>query len=176
MLTKGTFISEKIANEEADPKYLLCLRTSQNNSLEIGFSLLDSSTNQISLGYINDDENYTSFKTMLFQVKPIEILFDSSNINSVLLKNFKKNSLFSAVLSVLTNKENKWHSGIVINHLEKFYGEESKKWPIVINDLFNDYNKKELILSSLAGLYSYLEKALIFENIGNFFIFLSYKI
>jgi len=42
---------------------------------EFSIVLLESSTNQIFLSYVNDDLRYSNFKKLLAETKPIEIIF-----------------------------------------------------------------------------------------------------
>jgi DNA mismatch repair protein MSH6 len=158
VMTKGTYSSIN----DPEPKYLLSLRVGFDN--QIGICILESTTNYITIGNIKDDEHLTKFKTLICQIRPNEIVFDPENIPSVILK-ILTNGYFPPVQSPLPNKQNKWHSGVAYNHLEKLYGEYNKgKWPENLKWFFEEREARDVVFSALGGLFSYLEQVLILDK------------
>lgn len=161
IMTKGTYVSGNETHVES--KYLLTVRQGLNN--EIGFCAVESMNNFITIGHVFDDENYTHFKTLLCQIKPTEIVYDPENVNKVLLK-LLKSGLLVPVLSPLVNKENKWHSAVSYNHLEKIHGFYDKnKWPTNLSYFYENKAIRDLVFSALSGCLSYLEQVLILDKV-----------
>ena len=44
--------------------------------------LLENGNNLITMAFLEDDEHYTKFKTLLSQVKPLEVVFDPEFVNA----------------------------------------------------------------------------------------------
>ena len=78
---------------------------------------MDSSTYQITIGFFTDDEHWTNLKTMLCQIRPVEILVDPNNIKTDLLKILKSGYLVP-VISYVSNKNSQWHEGEAYNLLD----------------------------------------------------------
>lgn len=62
-------------------------------------------TNLIMVGLCSTIED---FKTMLFQTRPVELLYDSDNLPFAIVELMKQNWL-NMVLTKLPNKDNVWH-------------------------------------------------------------------
>lgn len=73
VLTKGTMVSFADENQYL-PNYLVAV--SKRNNL-IAYSLLEMGTNLIMVGLC---QNIEEFKTMLFQTRPVELLYDPDNL------------------------------------------------------------------------------------------------
>lgn len=101
VLTKGTIVS--FENEDQYlPNYLIAV--SKHNDL-IGYSLLEVGVNLIMVGY---SKNLEDFKTVLFQTRPVELLYDPDNLPLEIVEIMKQNWL-QMVLTRLPNKDNIWH-------------------------------------------------------------------
>lgn len=59
-MSKGTYINSDEANYE--PRFLLAIR-SKGSTIAVTF--LEIATNLMNIGIFNDDENYTTFKTLV---------------------------------------------------------------------------------------------------------------
>ena len=163
IMTKGTYVSKSTETTTIESKYLLSIRLGFDN--DIGFCALESMSNYITLGHIADDVNYTKLKTLLCQIKPIEIVYDAENINKILLK-IMKACVLTPVLSPLSNKQNKWHSGVAYNNLEKIYGfYDQNKWPSNLKYFYDNKHIRDIVFSTLGGCFSYLEQVLILEKV-----------
>lgn len=101
LLTKGTIVSFVDENQYL-PNYLIAV--SKHDNL-IAYSLLEMGTNLIMVGL---SENIEEFKTVLFQTRPVELLYDPDNLPLEIVE-LMKVSWLNMVLSRLGNKDNAWH-------------------------------------------------------------------
>lgn len=87
VLTKGTFIDSKTRGEDAyEPRYVLALKRSGNI---LGVTFFDVSTLKFFIGQFLDDEVFSSFRTLICQIRPIEVLHEREMVNSDLIKMLK---------------------------------------------------------------------------------------
>ena len=70
MVTKGTFTNKKLG-QSYEPKYILTYRKFQNI---IGVTFFDVTTLKISVGQFEDDEHLQKFRTLICQIRPVEII------------------------------------------------------------------------------------------------------
>jgi DNA mismatch repair protein MSH6 len=89
-------------------------------------------TNVITLGFINDDDKLSMFKTMLCQIKPVEVVIDPENVSTEIVKVLKSGYIVP-IVSQVGNKLNRWHKGVAYNHVEHVHGAVTEgKWPRVL--------------------------------------------
>ncbi|EAR96989.1 MutS domain III protein (macronuclear) [Tetrahymena thermophila SB210] len=161
VMTKGTYDQ----NNETDyqPRYLMSLRNFQT---KFGIIIVESSTNVITVAYLNDDIHFTQFKTLLCQVKPQEIVYDPDNMTHD-IKKIIQSGYLAPQLSPLQNKNDNWNKGMAYNHLDKTHGDVLEgKWPKLLNNLYNtEETKRDLIFESMAGLFNYLKSILILDQV-----------
>jgi DNA mismatch repair ATPase MutS len=96
VVSKGTIVSF-MDDKQYLPNYLIAV--SKHNEL-IGYSLLEMGTNLIMVGLSN---NLEDFKTMLFQTRPVELLYDPDNLPLEMV-DLMKQSWLNMVLSRLPNR------------------------------------------------------------------------
>ncbi len=101
LLTKGTMVSFIDENQYL-PNYLI--EVSKHNDL-IAYYLLEMGTNLIMVGL---SQNIEDFKTVLFQTRPVELLYDPDNLPLEMVE-LMQVSWLNMVLSKLPNKDNSWH-------------------------------------------------------------------
>lgn len=89
------------------------IAVSKHNDL-IGYSLLEVGVNLIMVGY---SKNIEDFKTVLFQTRPVELLYDPDNLPLEIVEIMKQNWL-QMVLTRLPNKDNIWHPMNAKNQIE----------------------------------------------------------
>ena len=89
------------------------IAVSKHNDL-IGYSLLEVGVNLIMVGY---SKNIEDFKTVLFQTRPVELLYDPDNLPLEIVEIMKQNWL-QMVLTRLPNKDNIWHPMNSKNQIE----------------------------------------------------------
>ena len=69
--TKGTFV----VNSHYEPNYVLALR---RENQEIGVAYFDISTHSCFLGQFEDNESYSNLRTLLSQIRPVEIVYEKN--------------------------------------------------------------------------------------------------
>lgn len=69
---------------------MMSIRIFDNN---FGITIVEASTGVVTLGFIQDDENFSIFKTLLYQVKPNEVRIKIKIIYLFIFKTKKKNFL-----------------------------------------------------------------------------------
>jgi len=71
MVTKGTYKDKQVCGYE--PKYILSYR---KYGMDIGVTFFDVTTLKIYIGQFKDDENLQTFRTLICQIRPVEIIQD----------------------------------------------------------------------------------------------------
>lgn len=159
-------VSTCVPNDQISyqPRYLLTVRSFQH---QFGVVITEAATNKITVGFLNDDENYTQFKTLLWQTKPLEVVIDPDNVSADILKIFKT-SYFKPQLNPIRNKNNEWHKGNAFNYIEKQYGQlDENKWPDPLTTFVHNFDQREIVFQALAGTFEYLRQILILDDILN---------
>ncbi len=100
IITKGTFIPDE--DEVYLPNYLMTVYKYESM---IAYTLLEIGTNSILMGIV---EGFEEFKTVLYQTRPSEIVYDPDNLPKDWVDIMKEN-LDNMILSKLLNKQNLWH-------------------------------------------------------------------
>jgi DNA mismatch repair ATPase MutS len=156
--TKGTIVSFVDENQYL-PNYLIAV--SKHNNL-IGYSLLEMSTNLIMVGY---SDSLDSFKTVLFQTRPVELLYDPDNLSLEIVEMVKQNWL-QMVLTRLPNRDNLWHPMNARSEVENLVNSGVFNMPAVFESLEKVGGEHEkLILATLSGMFRYLKNCLKFDYI-----------
>lgn len=65
-MSKGTYINHSDEGNY-EPRYLLSVR---NKEGLIGVAFLELGTNKINMGSIKDDDNFTTYKMLINQIRP----------------------------------------------------------------------------------------------------------
>jgi len=158
VMSKGTYIDQNDPNHE--PRYLLSIRS---RGELIGVAFLEIGSNKISLGAFKDDQNYTTFKTLVSQIRPSEVLFETLETDPNLIK-IMRNSPNAPVISPVNNPKH-WNSIVVNGELEKYY-KSRENWPEELKKIFSlEEFSQDIIMACFAGLISYLTAMLIAENV-----------
>ena len=71
----------------------------------IAYTLLEIGTNSILMGIV---EGFEEFKTVLYQKRPAEIVYNPDNLPKEWIDIMKEN-IDSMILTKLINKQNLWH-------------------------------------------------------------------
>ena len=88
MVTKGTF---KDSNQLGyEPKFVLSVKKYAN---EIGVTFFDVQTLKIYIGQFIDDEALSNFRTLLCQIRPVEVIHEREIMNSELIKMLKNSPI-----------------------------------------------------------------------------------
>jgi DNA mismatch repair protein MSH6 len=82
VVSKGTFIDSRIS-EGYEPRWVLALKREDRT---LGITFFDVSTLKFRIGQFEDDEYFSTLRTLLCQIRPIEVLHERSFLNTDLLK------------------------------------------------------------------------------------------
>jgi DNA mismatch repair ATPase MutS len=94
VVSKGTF---KPPDQSYEPRYVLALRKFGN---QVGVCFFDVTTLEIKVGQFVDNEQMSKLRTLVCQIRPIEVLHEREFSNSEVLKMFK-NSAYPPVFTAL---------------------------------------------------------------------------
>jgi DNA mismatch repair protein MSH6 len=122
VLTKGTFVSQEEPNESYLPTYLLALRM---HGQSYGFALLEMGTNEIAMGMVEDLEK---LKTVLYQTRPVELVYDPDNVNFEVCGMMEKTFLHMQ-MSKVPNIKNIWHPLHALGELGRLAAENKTQLP-----------------------------------------------
>ena len=120
VMSKGTFVDPN-ANFEA--RILLSVRC---RDYYISVVFLEIGSTILTMGAFQDDENYTTFKTFISQVRPLEVIYETLETDVKLLKVIK-NCPTHPVLSPI-NDPKAWNHIQAYGELENYYG-PTNNWP-----------------------------------------------
>ena len=127
MVTKGTYKSKEQTYES---KFILAFKRFGN---EFGVTFFDVNTLQIYIGQFLDDDSMSTLRTLVSQIRPVEVIHEREFSNSEVIK-MLKNSPVVPVFSALPPL--KCYSFIrTCTVLEQYFGEDSSKWPPALNKL-----------------------------------------
>ena len=154
-MSKGTYIDQNDPGHE--PKYLLSFKSHKN---KIGLSFLELGYNTITFACLEDDESFSLFQNLISQIRPAEVVHEARHSDPKLL-NILKYSPSCPVFSPVSGTKS-WSPEDLKESLVKYYA-HPEDWPEDLRFLFDqeDGDSKNFILSSFAGLRTYLNQALI---------------
>lgn len=155
MVTKGTF-KDSGGAYGYEPKYVLSYK---KQGKEVGVTFFDVQTLKIYCGQFEDDEHLSNFRTLICQIRPVEIIHEKELFNSEVLK-MLRNSAIPPVFTAMSAK-NCWGLIKTCNSLEKFIG-SLENWPQCLQELKAE--DKELSIQSLGMAIAFLEDALIADT------------
>ena len=155
MVTKGTFKDAGGANG-FEPKFVLAFR---KHGKDFGVTFFDVQTLKIFCGQFSDDEHSSNFRTLLAQIRPVEVVHEKELFNSDVLK-MLKNAPAPPVFTPLHAK-NCWGFIKTCNSLETFLG-PAADWPSCLKTL--KAQDSELAFQSLGMSIAFLEDALIADT------------
>ena len=174
ILSKGTFAGKTYASAES--RYLMAICHTKDTSTKcntIGVVFVDITTNKINLGFISDDEHLTQFKTLIYQIRPVEIVYSSRDFDPH-IKSVLSNSSISPIFSALNNPKN-WNIFEGLGELCKHFGIDEKNWPEAVQELQkSDQKRYELVMMAFSGITTYLRKLLISDRVikpGKFVVY-----
>ena len=97
-------------------KYLLSIRNDMFNNIALCFRELY--INGITIGLMADDTNYIQFKTLIYQIRSVEIIFEYEDVDKRLIS-ILKDTLVNHTLSTI-NKTEEWSEIIMKAELNKY--------------------------------------------------------
>lgn len=134
---------------------------------------MDTATGAFQLTEFEDDLEFTKFETFVAQIRPRELILEKNNISMKATRILKTNTALTTIWNKLAPGKEFWGAGTTIREIisaEYFSNDEPEnmdKWPSVLVDS----QGKELVLSALGGLLSYLQHLKVDKDlvsIGNF--------
>lgn len=125
---------------------------------EIGVTFFDITTLQIFVGQFRDDVSYSTFRTLVSQIRPVEVIIEREYTNSDIVK-IVRNSPVSPVITPMNPL--KCFSYIKTTTILDTYFKDKSKWPQALTQLMN--LEKDLAFMSLGMAISFLADALIDE-------------
>ena len=81
--TKGTFV----VNSHYEPNYVLGIR--RETDTEVGVAYFDISTHSCFIGQFEDGDSYSNLRTLLSQIRPVEVVYEKNSIPTDLAKLLK---------------------------------------------------------------------------------------
>ena len=152
MVTKGTY---KAAEQGYQPKYCLAIKKHGN---EFGVTFFDVTTLEFHIGQFVDDENMSSLRTLICQIRPVEVIFEREMQGSDFIK-MLKNSPTVPVFTALPTP--KCYSFVkTSSRLQKYFGESAL--PAILKKLQD--SDQEFAFNALGMSIAFLEDALIVEQ------------
>ena len=124
MVTKGTYIPKE---QTYEAKYILSIKRYGN---EFGVTFFDVTTLKLFVGQFSDDESMSSLRTLVSQIRPVEVVHENEFSNSEVIK-MLKNSPVVPVMSPMPPP--KCFSFIrTCTELEKYFGSDDSEWPAAL--------------------------------------------
>lgn len=153
VFTKGTY---KDPREAAgyEPKFVLVLK---KHGLDLGVVFFDLATLQFHVGQFTDDEHLSNFRTLICQIRPVEVLFEREMANSDIIK-MLKNTPVVPVFTPLMPKDC-WGLIKTVSRLEAYYQAAKKELPEALQQLKDE--DRDLALSAMGMTVAFLEEAMV---------------
>ena len=163
LLSKGTFAGKFYSS--ASPRYLMAIKSESNFAKQkyIGICFFDITSNTLNIGSIVDDEHLSLFKTLIWQINPIEVVYKETGFDPQI-----KAVLCSPIVSPLFSKLDGakfWSVHEARTHIVTYFGNDEELWPNALYQVqLLPSKENEVAMSALSGCLSYLSKMLIFER------------
>jgi DNA mismatch repair protein MSH6 len=168
IFSKGTYFD--VNDGSYEPRWILVF--SNDYQYNIGVAFFDITTLQFYVGQFQDNEMYSKFRTLAMQLRPIEIIYDKSQVSPQLIK-ILMNSPIPPVKAALPPKLclNSFKS---LAKLEGYMGEDKSKWSETLHHLHSALDQNDLSFTCLGMVISFLESTLN-EKLLNLFYYSSYE-
>lgn len=170
IITPGTIVEHEIL-EDHSARFLLCLK--QNEST-LGVCIVDAAAAEFQLGVLEDDNDFSKLRTLLFQLRPKEVVYQKGNLSSKVL-NMLKLHLDSYAMMTCRNVSDFWDYETTIDKLsfdvdlliskeESSLGHEkiqSEIWP----EALRFYKDNRIVIESFGACISYLVHVQLAEQL-----------
>ena len=159
IISKGTFINP--FKTSYDARWVLSFWSDFQRN--VGVVFFDLSTLKLNIGQFQDDESHNKFRTLWSQLRPIEIIYNKDKQREDLI-NIWSNSpnppAKSGLPSVL------WGNTFsCLTKLEKYFSMDKSKWPKWLIEILIKIAKCELAFTWLSMTISYLQKAMLDDQV-----------
>eukprot|EP01103_Thecamoeba_quadrilineata_P009526 TRINITY_DN1929_c0_g1_i2.p1 TRINITY_DN1929_c0_g1~~TRINITY_DN1929_c0_g1_i2.p1 ORF type:complete len:902 (+),score=157.60 TRINITY_DN1929_c0_g1_i2:326-2707(+) len=152
ILTPGTIVDSSILGDSS-ASYLLSINEDWNIN-RIGFCFVDTAVGEFTIGTLDDDEQRNKLETLIYQIRPKELLQQTKNLSASTLRLFRK--VGGQLSWIVTNQPEKesWDYSTVLEKLSHPpYFKSSGEWPEVLQ---HPESIKEGV-SALGSVLAYLQ-------------------
>jgi DNA mismatch repair ATPase MutS len=179
MVTRGTFQQAGLLDGSADPlmsyepKYILAYKKYGCN---FGVCFFDTNTLKIYLGhFVEEDPSLVqSFRTLLSQLRPVEVISEKELMNSSVIKMIKNSPVSPTVTHMPPAKCYSTHKTKSELRVKYFAEKSESEWPEALRELLKedeqgdglaDISGADLAFQALGMAMQFLEDAMIGERI-----------
>ncbi|KXN72910.1 DNA mismatch repair protein Msh6 [Conidiobolus coronatus NRRL 28638] len=129
---------------------------------KFGIAFVDAASAEFHLAYLEDDENFTKFETLILQVQPSEVIYAKGSIRLSTLRSLKNNCPKLTLTPIAPIKEF-WDANTTLSEFERkaYFGSDSNNWP----ETFKNYMTNDLVMSALGGLTWHLRYLKLDEDL-----------
>lgn len=159
VLTKGTYTSPNEAGIKLNANYLWVFR---NYGEGYALVITELSLNMSWIAYLPKDENYSTLKMLIYQLKPSEVVVDPSNLTREISKIFANISSGPTITKIANAATTHFWNAMVMSEI---YAKEPFI-QVLENAVagFEDEESRGVAKSVFAGLVNYLGRLKILEN------------
>ena len=151
MVTKGTY---KMGGQTYLSKYVISIKKHGN---ELGITFFDVTTLEIFIGQFTDDENMSALRTLICQIRPVEVIFEREMVNSEVIKMLKNSPSVPVFTPMPTNK---CYSFVkTCTEIERYFSTDTSEWPEPLRRFREQ--EKDLGLNAFGMAVAFLTDALI---------------
>lgn len=162
MVTRGTFQSGSAFDSLSsaagyEPKYILAYKKQAGN---FGVTFFDTQTLKIFIGsFKEEDENILqSFRTLLSQIRPVEVIQERECMSSGIVKMLRNSPIVPTITDIAPNKCYSTHKTKAVLRTKFFDDLHVEKWPKVLQELIAEDEQadcQETIVGSDLALQSF---------------------
>ena len=98
MVTRGTYKSKE---QTYETRYILAFKRFGN---EFGITFFDVTTLEIYIGQFTDDDSMSTLRTLVSQIRPVEVIHEREFSNSEVVKMLKNSPVVPAMTPMPPNK------------------------------------------------------------------------
>ncbi|KAI5808526.1 DNA mismatch repair protein msh6 [Peziza echinospora] len=168
ILTGGTLVDENMLQDEMS-LYCVSIKESidSDDCPSFGIAFVDTATGAFQMTEFKDDLDYTKFETFVAQIRPRELILEKNEISTKAIRILKNNTALSTIWNKLKPGKEFWDARTTVRELisgEYFSQEDPENmdnWPTILKES----EEKELVMSALGGLISYLQHLQIDKDI-----------
>eukprot|EP00347_Sterkiella_histriomuscorum_P024111 403332270 len=131
---------------------------------KISVAFFDNTTLQIHMGQFDEDQLYSKMRTLLCQIRPVEVIYDKESISLDVVKMLKEQPLAPDLNSISLRLNNvDFHKGIQI--ALNLYGPDVNQWPKVLQQFRQSQHEYEPTWIAFAMMVMYLQNRLVADQI-----------
>lgn len=133
-----------------EPKYILAYK---KYGCDFGVSFFDTNTLKIYLGHFKEEDPHLmqSFRTLLSQLRPVEVISERELMNSAVIKMIKNSPVSPTVTHMPPAKCYSTHKTKAELRTRYFAGKPESEWPAVLRDLLKEDEETNESLADVSG-------------------------